>query len=219
MPMPTPAAVCAALDGELDSARERVLFAVPSTEATLQCIPRWLAARPGTAVVAPAVAGQLTPAQWLARQRAAPGQDRFLIVFSDQLLSAADAPMLVEQGGRLSYLPGLEVVAQGGHGFAVAAWVGNGFEAAPRDGGPVAILGLLARHLAACAELGAPWLMREAQQQRCADAHVAEARRRLRVFHSAIMHARGDAPLGPEARAIVRRIVDLQKGMARAAGA
>lgn len=216
----SPCPVCAAVDDMLMGANAHGLFVVPSTRTTVASIPAWQRSLVGVAVVAPSIASTLAPMELLARLKSdVPQRPRVAIVFSDQLVSPLHAPLLIEHAGRTEYLSGLEAVAHVGYGFRVAAWIGNGFEMAPAACDTAEVLRLLLRHYAVCDTLGNHWLMRDAQAARVPAERARQARRLLRLFHSAVMHAFRDAPLPAEYRPIVKRIDDMQKRLAGSMGA
>ena len=208
-------AILTAIDEAVTSAGSPGLHIVPSTEATLAAIPRWQAGNPHIAVVAPSVSGTLSPIELLAQLRSEETQrPTTAIVFSDQLASAEHAPLLVEHAGNMLYVSALEAVAHVRYGLAARAWVGDGFAAVAPAADTPAVLLLLLRYYAACDTLGPVWRMREAQSMRSPTTRILQARRQLRLFHSAVMHTFRDSPLPEDYRAIANLIDGMQKRLA-----
>ena len=216
---PSQCPVRVAVDAALSSPDARGLLVVPSLQTTVLAIPAWQRAKPDLPVVAPAIAGTLEPTQLLAQLKSPALKPRLALVFSDQLVSAPHAPLLVRQDGRTQYLSGLEAVAHVGYGFPVAAWTGATFECAPAGCTTEEVLRLLLRYQVACHALGDAWLARKSQQERTPAARTSQARLQLRLFHSALMHMGRAAPLAAEYRPIVKRIDDLNRRLAAAVGA
>lgn len=202
----------ALLDVELAIARPRCLYVVPTTQVMLESIASWRKTVARLWVVAPSTAGGLTSMQLLEELQSADHQDTcVVIVFSDQLTSAVDAPLLVEQAGTLLYLSGLEVVAHRNYQFEVKAWTGNTLESVSATATAADILWLLYRHLKACQTLGSQWLMRDCQAERYPGERIAQARLRLLTLHSVVMHAFAESALPPIYRAVVERIQERSK--------
>jgi hypothetical protein len=208
-------AILAAIDEALTGAGSPGLHIVPSTEATLAAIPRWQVSNPRIAVVAPFAPGTLSPTELLAQLRFDEAQrPTTAIIFSDQLASAEHAPLLVEHAGKTFYVSALEAVAHVRYGLPARAWVGEGFAAVAPTADTPDVLRLLLRHYAACDTLGSAWRMREAQSIRSTTTRVLQARRQLRLFHSAVMHTFRDSPLPEDYRGMVTLIDGMQKRLA-----
>jgi hypothetical protein len=137
-----------------------------------------------------------------------------VVVFSDQLTSAIDAPILVERNGRQHYLSAFEVVANNRYRYSVHAWMGERFESCRSSVGPSSILRLIDDYLVACEGLGEEWLLRDGQVQRGRTGRSNHARARLRAFHSAMMCAYPMSEVSEEVHAILRRVVEVQRSLA-----
>jgi hypothetical protein len=208
-------AILASIDEALIGAGSPGLHIIPSTAATLSAIPRWQASSPRVAVVAPSVPGTLSPTQLLALLRSDETQrPTAAIVFSDQLASPEHAPLLVEHAGITLYVSAVEAVAHVRYGLPARAWVREGFTAVMPAGDTPDVLRLLLCHYAACNALGSAWRMREAHSMRSVTARALQARRQLRLFHSAVMHTFRDSPLPEDYRAIASLIDGMQKRLA-----
>ena len=209
---PLPCAICTAMESELARADIRRVVVIPTTQMTLDAIPRWVESTASLAVVAPSVAGGLTPEQLLAQLKSPDAvQPQAVIVFSDQLVSPVHAPLLVEHQGTTQYLPALEIVAHLNYGLELRVWVGDGFAKPLPECAPADVLRLLIRYQASCQALGDRWLMQESQATRSPANRVNQARRRLRLLHSLVMHGFQDSPLPADYRSIVNRIGKMQK--------
>ncbi|RNF81712.1 hypothetical protein EER27_16470 [Lysobacter psychrotolerans] len=207
---------------ELELARSdiRQVYVIPTTQMTLDAIPKWMESTARLAVVAPSVAGGLTPEKLLEQLKSPDTvQTPIAVVFSDQLVSPVHAPLLVEHLGTTQYLPALEVVAHLNYGLDLRVWVGDGFDMPPPECAPADVLRLLLRYQAGCQALGDRWLMRESQETRSPANRVNQARRRLRLLHSLVMHEFQDSPLPADYRSIVSRIGRMHKHLVDSARA
>lgn len=206
---------CASVDEALASAHSRDLYIIPTTRETLAAVPGWQKNAPQVTIVGSSIPGTATPTELLAQFKSHDLQrPRVAIIFSDQLVSPLHATLLVKHADQTQYISGLEAVAHVGYGYRMTAWVGRGFEAASVPGETGDALRLLLRYFSACEELGDQWLMRESQVMRTPVDRVYQARRQLRLFHSAVMYAYLNSPLDAEVLAIIRRIDDMQKYLA-----
>lgn len=206
-------ALCARIDLELQYSHSRRLYVIPTTPTTLNSIPRWLGSNARPHVVANTPQG-LTTTQLLASLKTADRKEPVVaLVFSDQLTSAADAPVLAEHSGRHLYLSALEIVAHCRYQLDVYAWTGHGLVRAPSHSDPAEILQLLHQYLVACDALGRQWLTRSLQADRFLENRISLAHFRLRMFHSAIMHAFTDSDIPPAHQHVVSRIIDMQKSL------
>lgn len=161
----------------------RRLLVVPSTAATRESVKVWVDARPGLIVIAPLWGWSMDPFLALLAENEPPAR---VVAFSDQLVSAMDAPLRVHYRGAEAYLPSIELLATTRFGYTLRAWIGGAL-AAPADASPRGVLRLLMAYRDACDGLGSRWLARPLQTQGTADHRRADARRRIRLLQSALM--------------------------------
>lgn len=191
---------------------EDVIHVLPSTLDTLALIPEWRSAEQAPIVVAPLVVGCTDASQFLSDLKLANRRNPInTIIFSDQLVSAVDAPLLVEHDGTRSYFPAVELIAHVEYGFELHVWTGSAFNALRPPTKEVDVLRLLFRYFSACDELGQQWLMREGRRQSCPTQRATQARIRLRTFHSALMHAFQDSAFPPSCRRIAAKLIEAER--------
>jgi ADP-heptose:LPS heptosyltransferase len=94
------------------------LYVVPTTHETLASISRWQETIPQVVIVAPLAAGANTPADLLTLIKSVTSNRPDIVIsFSDQLVSAEHAPLLIEHKGQAQYISGMEAVAHVGYGL------------------------------------------------------------------------------------------------------
>ena len=203
------------LHNELANNDRRRLFVVPSTKTTLDRIADWSLSKSRPILVGqPTLQGLWGPNDLLSMLKGANERDPgTAIVFSDQLTSAADAPMLIEKSGRLIFVSAIEVIAHCNYQFEIHAWTGNGFEAAPESSKPEDILLLLYKYFTACEDLGRDWSAAGHQADRYPRARIAQAQIRLQMLQSTVMHTFSDSALPTEYQAVVEKIMRAQKNL------
>ena len=208
----------AALHRELETDTRRTLYALPTTKATVDAAKILLESNPALIVVATSMQQEADASKAIAAFRnSMDDASQFGIIFSDQLLSAANAPIFVEQHGKYRYLSALEVIACSNYNFAIKAWTGNCFENAAASSPPHAVLSMMMRYMHGCELLGNEWLMLESQRANFLEARLVDAYRRLRMLESAIMHAFVNSHLPERHQSLIKRIHNKQKTLARAA--
>ncbi|HET6395713.1 MAG TPA: hypothetical protein VFF91_02620 [Pseudoxanthomonas sp.] len=129
----------------------------------------------------------ISPASLLERLDAGSGIRR-VAIFSDQLVSALDAPILVAGRSGERYLSSIELALQGAYGFDIHIQGRDGLAPRPAEADPVTLLRRLYAHLDDCMELGSQWLAGELQEQRLPESRARERRVRMRMLQSAVMH-------------------------------
>lgn len=191
---------------------EDVIHVLPSTPDTLALIREWGSAEQAPIVVAPLVPGCTEASRFISDLKLAHRRrPANTVIFSDQLVSAVDAPLLVEHEGKGSYCPAVELIAHLTYGFTLHVWTGRAFNTLRPPSKEVDVLLLLLQYLSACDELGPQWLMREGRRQSCPTQRAAQARIRLRTFHSALMHAFQDSALPPSCRRIAAKLIEAER--------
>lgn len=196
------------------------LFVLPSTSRSLADTRRVLSTSPVLFIGDPTVIpGAITPAAYVARLHtpcSASSGAPFAIAFTDQLVSANDAPILITRNGQLTFMPVLEVLAQCQYKVNVHIW--NGEEVARLTAQCAGdVLREVAAYFDACSRLGSAWLMRDRQALRLPAVRIDQARRRLRLYQSAIFNSSADAPLSMSALQIARQISGLRSALHPAA--
>lgn len=206
-----PALAVSAIDAALARGGAQGALLVPSSPATLKAVSKWAA--DGVAVVG-RVPGTVSPQALLSLVDGGQAKRPHTgIIFSDQLVSPVDAPLLIQRGGNRRYVSALELLCHTRHGFPVSAWTGASFEPAPPGCEPDELLSLLVRYLEACDGLGNDWLMRDAQAECAASHRLNDARRRLQLFQSVILHSFSETPLPTEYEGVVRRLAEMRKSL------
>jgi hypothetical protein len=131
----------------------------------------------------------LAPAQALARvEHSKDEQSISMVVFSDQLVSAVDAPVLVDTGSTQHFASSIEYVLNNLYGFHLRF-----FLAARRSldipAGSSANLVFSAHHkyLLACEAQGATWVARSEQIRRTPDFRRRQQRIRIQALRSSLL--------------------------------
>lgn len=171
-----------------NTSHARCAAVLPTTKVTLDITAHLALAGAVDAVVGIFHGGTLRPSQLIERLDTMPNTNTRIIVFTDQLTSATDAPLLVSKNGSLSYLSGLELALQQEYGFSLRVLKGDGFVEPDVVRDARSLLRLLHGHIQACEHLGAHWLAATLQPQRSPTTRTREAGIRLRLFQSATIH-------------------------------
>jgi hypothetical protein len=114
---------------------------------------------------------------------------RRLAMFTDQLVNAVDAPMLLERGGRQVFVSGHEHFLNVRLNYPVHIWVGERWVELSGLADPADLFGALLDHLSACERLGPNWLARELQYERFPDGRRLVRRHRIQALRSSLMHS------------------------------
>ncbi|HST44688.1 MAG TPA: hypothetical protein VLK29_05620 [Luteimonas sp.] len=191
-----------------------VALLVPTTSDNLAEAARLRDAGSILLVADAAHPGATGPSDILLRLASAPGSRPDLVVFSDQILSAADANVLVH-GDRIdAFVSPFEAVLNLKYGYCLGVWAPGGYRRiAPGTATPV-VLAAVARHLLECDTLGDAWLVRHLQRLRSPARRRADARRKLRFFRSAISNVFRMSPDDPEARQMRDTVAALEHDIA-----
>jgi len=138
-----------------------------------------------------------------------------VIIFTDQLVSSIDAPLLVSSSGRLWFLSGLEIVLNNTYGFTLHIWSKQGFtEITPGENGK-SILQSIDQHLDECHHLGNTWLAGHMQKNRLPGTRLNEAKIRLRTFCSSAMYMalKSSQPCHDHIYDSIKIMMDMQKSL------
>lgn len=193
--------------------REGAPFAVvlPTTAQTIQ-LARRLQARHGYLVVGGRLPGpSLSPAQLL--QEVRQGQDRRppVLVFTDQIVGAADASILVRSVSGDRYFSPLEFILGAKYGYTLIVWTRTQDRLVPPGHEDIAaVMSALACHLDSAAALDELWLAESVQELRTPLGRRILAQRKLRFFKAAVINAYRDAPEDLGAERMIRKVEVLE---------
>lgn len=110
-----------------------------------------------------------------------------LLIFSDQLVSASDATILIRTATTSTFVSPLELILNRKYGYELQLWRSTGLHAvAAQIDDPESIYRHLLTYLSACSLLGDIWLARRLQVQRLPEMRLYIAKRKARMFRSAI---------------------------------
>jgi|GEM_PF-5265660 hypothetical protein len=134
----------------------------------------------------------LAPAELLTRLSENPLKPSALIVvFTDQLVSVVDAPLLVRQGKQAQYVSSIEYILNVHHQCPLFAISSDGLEYLPVGAAPAQVFSLVTGHLRANDRLGNDWMVKNWQIQRSPQDRRFQQRRRIRAMRSSVMHMMG----------------------------
>ncbi len=140
-----------------------------------------------TAIIGRDPAYSTAPSDAFQRLDGSPGIHA-IIVFSDQLTSCLDAPVLTSQRGQQRFLSLAESILNSTYGFRLLASTCEGTLMLPPCSPLVSVLRIIWKHLDSNPMLGGDWLAQAIQIERQPRARLIKNRVRQRVFHSALMH-------------------------------
>ncbi|GAB3727789.1 hypothetical protein GCM10028862_04690 [Luteimonas pelagia] len=196
----------------LGSGERRVALVLPTTDAALSAVEK---ARHRLHVqFVGSLSGMQTPADFLA-SLASVDQPQSVVVFSDQILSPADTPVLVRSEGSAAFHSTFEFLLVARHGYRLIVWNGEGESQCPEGDTLSNVLGVLHRHLVACEQLGDDWLMRRRQLERTQEWRIRAGARVIRSFESAVCHEYCTDPTHPDASRFLDRTRQLGNAMRR----
>ncbi|MBZ0134344.1 MAG: hypothetical protein K8D98_00235 [Rhodanobacter sp.] len=190
--------------------REACLYVLPSTQDTLTA-----ARKAGTVPLIgnPSLVPEaVTPSAFLKlceQAEAAGGIAPGAIAFTDQIVEPHHAPFLVEQDGKRTYLPAIEVLACWRFSMDLHVWMGEDWEhldATKVNQDRSRALRATANHLRQCDTLGDAWLARGWQWQRTPESRVANGLHRIRYYESYLMQTAEPGGLTEEARDALRAL-------------
>jgi hypothetical protein len=180
----------------------RAALLLPTTDAALAAAEA--AERRHVATIVGSLAGMVRPvdALGLCASCDTPGG---LVVFSDQILSCADTPVLVREDGDAAFHSVFEFLLVARHGYDLLAWTGDDRGLAPDGRSLPGVVGMLQRYFLACGRLGDAWRMRDRQVERTVDWRRRTAERAIRSFESAVCLEYCTEPHHPEASRLLGR--------------
>lgn len=140
-----------------------------------------------TGIIGADPAYSIAPSEALHKLERKPGR-HIVVVFSDQLASSVDAPILTSRQGQQCFLSLVEAILNNLHGFRLMVSTHESAISLPPGSPLVSVLRVLWDHLDANRQIGRNWLAEALQIQRQPGTRLSEGRVRQRVFHSAVMH-------------------------------
>lgn len=206
--------------------RANGLHVVPTTASTLSVASSWTLAKDTYVVGDQKFLDEYglkfgsrlhTPTQFLETCSRAHGTGKTIsaVVFTDQMVSAEFAPILVSRRDVLQFFPSLEIIAASGYGLPVHCWCGGSRWTSPvttnQDRAPV--IRAVGRYFDACQQLGVAWLMRDRQAKRQPADRIGNARRRLRLYQSIVMASSVDGSVSEAALSTFRRLVTTRSAL------
>jgi hypothetical protein len=191
----------------------RVALVLPTTDASLAAAEA-ARQRHGAAVVG-SLSGMSRPVDviGICATAEAPGS---LVVFSDQILSSADTPVLVRSGERASFHSAFEFLLVARHDYELFAWAGAPQGLRPEGRSLDDVLRTLQCHFRACARLDGAWRMRDRQADRALDWRRRTAERAIRSFESAVCLEYCTEPEHPDASRLLGSARSLTRSMRQA---
>ena len=128
-------------------------------------------------------AGDLLP-------RLASGDRPGVFIFADQLVGAVEATVLLRTEYGDFFVSPLEFIMNQRYGYRIVLWHPSAFlEVSPGCSDEASIYRRLLEHLESCNKLGDLWLARKQQSSRTPAIRLYNARRKARLFRSAVLDA------------------------------
>jgi len=113
-----------------------------------------------------------------------------VLIFSDQLVNPVDATVMLRTHSGNFFVSPIELILNQRHGYRIVSWHASAFmEIEPACSDSSRIYRNVIEHLKSCDALGDQWLARTHQFIRTPAARVHNAKRKLRLFHSAVLDA------------------------------
>lgn len=186
---------------------QAVAFILPSTKAALQAAMRLQERGQAMLVGGLERNGLLAPVDMLARLATAPTQRPMLMVFSDQILSSADASILVRTDEGERYYSPFEAILNIKYGYRLAVWTASNYVVVEPHAPDLSIVfDKLVLHLRHCEQHLPDWDVKELQSMRTTAMRNYNAKRKLRFLRSAIINAYRDTPTNEVALALLRSV-------------
>jgi hypothetical protein len=193
--------------------RRRVALVLPTTDASLAAADAARQRHGATVVGSLAATSRPVDVLGMCATSEAPGS---IVVFSDQILSSADTPVLVRSGDDASFHSVFEFLLVARHGYDLFAWAGDSHALRPEGSTLDDVLRTLHRHFGACGELQGTWRMRDRQAERALDWRRRTAERAIRSFESAVCMEYCTEPQHPDASRLLGSARALARSMRQA---
>lgn len=188
-----------------------VAFIFPSTSAVLDVANRYRQLGEVTIVAGTSVPGSL-PAAALIKNLSADAPRPRLVIFSDQIMSPADASILVKTNDASAFFSPLEFILNARYGYRLVIWGQDGGTVVESGRSDISeVLPPISSYLRACYTLGDDWLARGKQHLRNPESRRHIALRKLRFFRSAVVNAYRTEPASIEVTKLLQRITHMEQ--------
>lgn len=192
-------------------AGDPVAFILPTTSAVLEVVNRYRQLGELTIVAGTSVPGSL-PAAALIKTLSADGPRPLLVIFTDQVMSPADASILVKTDDANAFFSPLEFILNVRYGYRLVIWGQDGGTVVESGRSDISeVLAPISGYLRACYTLGDDWLARGQQYQRNPESRRHSALRKLRFFRSAVVNAYRTEPASVEVTKLLQRITHMEQ--------
>jgi hypothetical protein len=172
-----------------------VAFILPSTKESIAAASHMRDKEKAYLVGGMRLPGLMTPADMLTQLSDIPDQRLPIIVFSDQILSPADASILVRTDELDKFYSPFEAILNIKYGYRLAIWTMSGYAVVePHAPDLIKVFEKLILYFKSCEGYGSSWDMRQMQSIRLPNVRNYNALRKLRFFRSAVINAYRDDP-------------------------
>jgi hypothetical protein len=155
--------------------------------------------------------GLITPADMLKQLSDIPDQRFPIVVFSDQILSPADASILVRTDEFDKFYSPFEAILNIKYGYRLAIWTMSGYAVVePHAPDLIDVFEKLILHFKSCDSCGSSWDMKQMQSMRLPNVRNHNALRKLRFFRSAVINAYQDKPEDLAALDLLKQVSALE---------
>ena len=132
-------------------------------------------------------------------------------MFSDQILSSADASILVRTDGADTFYSPFEAILNIKYGYRLAIWTKSGYAVVePHAQDLSCVFEKLVLHFQSCDQYGPEWDMRDMQNLRTPGMRSYHALRKLRHFKSAVVSAYRNDPGDAAALDLLAKVSTLE---------
>lgn len=197
---------------EGEAGTEPVAFILPSTRESIATAMR-LGNEGGVRVIGGlGLTGMTSPADLLALIREESVRRQPLVVFTDQILSSADASILVRTDESNIFCSPIEAILNIKYDYRLEIWTISGYITVEAHAPSLeAVFECIVLHLQSCKAYGAGWEMRGMQNLRTYNVRRHNAMRKLRFFRSAVINAYCESPWHPAAILLLNQINNLER--------
>ncbi len=138
-----------------------------------------------------------------------------LVFFTDQVVDQANTSLMVRTSAGERYISPFEAILNSYYGYEIAFWTRRGFVDCQAGTGDLhRIAAMVVEHLDSAKELGSEWILSEYQVLRSQESRCFNAKRKLRMYRSAVINAFRDSPTSSEARRLIAKADELEKSVA-----
>lgn len=200
-------------DGVDNSGGHPSALILPSTTAVIGEVDR-MRESVGLTVVGGSTQDRLPPSVLL-KAMARSGNRPLLLIFTDQIMSPADASILIKTNDAEAFFSPLEFILNSRYGYRLVIWKQNGYTAVEPGSSISEVFAPIADHLQHCCTLGDEWLERKRQYQRNPTTRRFNALRKLRFFRSNVINAYCTEPATTELAELLQQIVRMEQKVAQ----